>query len=142
MARYLFGESALDLVVAPPSSTPPMAAADGASIPGVVVAQANRPVLVSLTEGGTPVTDLQTPSGTPITEVVADSDGRYRFRGPDDVSVLWLSGDDGQTWFQVVSAQLIAEAAAYRPPLVLIESGESVPPAGTMPGALVYRKQA
>lgn len=142
MARYLFGDGGMDLVVTPPSSVPPIAASDGAVVHGVVVAHANRPVMVSRAKGGALETDLTDPAGTPVDEVVADADGRFRFRGPDDVSVLWVSGDDGESWWQVVSSEVVAAAAAYRPPVVLIDAGETVPPAGTMVGALVYRKDA
>lgn len=144
MARYLFGEGAMDHVIAPPSSSPPLSTADGVSVQSVVIAQPFTQVLVSLTKGGTVETDLQDADGNTVTEVFADGNGRYAFRGPDDVAVLWLSGDGGETWFQVVSSEIMAAAAAYRPPFVTIDAGETGPPdpVGTPSGTVILRRLA
>lgn len=141
MARYLFGEGAMDHVIAPPSSSPPLSTTDGVSVPGVVIARPNVQVLVSLDKGGTPVTDLADPDGTPVTEVFSDGNGRYAFQGPDEVKVLWLSGDGGETWFQAVSSEILAKVDAYRDPFYLLEAAETEPPPGTPADILVYRKQ-
>lgn len=144
MARYLFGDGAMDLVVGPPSSSPSMATTDGATVLGVVIAQPFTQVLVSLTKGGTVETDLTDADGNPLTEVLADANGRYRFRGPDEVKVLWLSGDGGETWTQALSSEILAKINAYRDPFVTIDAGETGPPdpVGTPSGTVILRRLA
>jgi hypothetical protein len=140
--RYLFGTSTSDFVIRPPSSIPAIATSDGSSINSVVVADASRTGLASLTEGGPPETDLTAPDGvTPVDSIMTDEDGfLIPFRGPDEVRILWLSFDDGVTWFRVISVDAVAAAADYTAPVVVIGPADTEPPFGTPVGTLVFRE--
>lgn len=139
--RYLFGKSFQDWTMRAPSSTPALATPEGGSVSNVVVADAFRTGIASLTEGGPPETDLTDPIGTPITAPSTNGDGYLNpFKGPDEVKVLWLSFDDGVSWFQMVASQAIADAADYVPPLVVIPPSSTEPPPGTPVGTLVFRE--
>lgn len=139
--RYLFGKSFQDWTMRPPSSTPALATPEGGSVLNVVVADALRGGIASLTEGGPAETDLTDPVGTPITAPSTDGNGYLNpFMGPDEVKVLWLSFDEGTTWFQTVASQAVADAADYVPPLVVIGPADTEPPPGTPVGTLVFRE--
>lgn len=139
--RYLFGKSLQDWAIRPPSDTPLMESSDGSDVSSVVLAAPFTAALVSLTEGGPEETDFEDTNGNPITVVQTDGDGYVSpFYGPEDVSILWFSFNAGDTWFQVVSTDVLAAAASYVPPLVVIGVSETEPPPGTPVGTLVFRE--
>lgn len=139
--RYRFGKSLQDWSIRPPSSTPAMESFDGAEVTNVVLANPFAPALVSRTEGGPAETDFQDLLGNPISVIQTNEDGYLNpFLGPDDVSVLWFTFDEGTSWFQVVSTDVVAAAASYVPPLVVIGPSETEPPPGTPVGTLVFRE--
>lgn len=81
MARTWYGITPADYAFDPSSGLP----AEGAILP----------VWGALT-GGSLVTDLLDASGTPVTQLTTDSNGGYRFQGPDGFQgALYLEGVGG-----------------------------------------------
>lgn len=125
----------------PPSNTPLMESSDGADVSSVVLASPFTTALVSQTEGGPAETDFLDLLGNPLSAIQTNENGYLNpFQGPDEVAVLWFSFDDGGTWFQVVSTDVLADAASYVPPLVVIGPSDTEPPPGTPAGTLVFRE--
>lgn len=139
--RYTFGTSTSDFVIRPPSSTPALATSDGSSVQSGVLADTNRAGLVSLTEGGPTETDITDLAGVAIANITTDEDGfLVPFKGPDEVRILWVSFDDGLSWFRIISVDAVAAAADYTAPLVVIGPADTEPPPGTPVGTLVFRE--
>lgn len=142
MARFRFGKGVADFSISPPSQSPPMLDQFNSSVSGVVIARSFAEGYVSLIEAGVQETDLQEADGTtPTSTVRTDGDGfLVPFFGPDTVSNLWITFNDGVTWRQIVSVEVVALAADFVSPLVVIGPAETEPPPDTTPGTLVFRE--